>query len=215
MLPINFNYDDKPIRTLSKEDGSIWFCLKDITVFLGIKNNNQVASMLPSVHKDKALFKDALNRNQQNYNVISLEGLYILVSRTQSSKTLDLLNVLKLDKPKILKTIYHEQNYISIIIKAINGFIDYKTQFQISKYRIDLYIPSLKLAIECDEKSHLPYAIKDKQREDEIKKLLNCQFLRFNPDDPNFNIGNVINTVLKKYLKNSVKGEIYEFTKTI
>ena len=59
-----------------------------------------------------------------------------------------------------------------------------------------MYIPKLNLAIECDEDNH-------KYRDDEyeskrqayISSTLNCQFLRFDPDDEDFNINHVIRAI--------------------
>ena len=51
-------------------------------------------------------------------------------------------------------------------------------QYKINGYFLDGYCPALNLAIEVDEKAHTHKLIKDLEREDEIKKGLNCQFLR-------------------------------------
>ena len=64
-----------------------------------------------------------------------------------------------------------------------NLFSDYKIikQFPISngKYYIDWYIPELNLAIEFDEEHH-KYNKNDILRENEIKKEIDCKFLRYN-----------------------------------
>jgi very-short-patch-repair endonuclease len=70
-------------------------------------------------------------------------------------------------------------------------------EYSIGKYRIDLYFPKYKLAVECDENNHQSYKILDeKLREIYIKEQLKCTFLRFNPDEPEFNIGEPINKIL-------------------
>ena len=48
------------------------------------------------------------------------------------------------------------------------------------RYKIDGYCHELHLAIEIDEKYHLHtgIAIKDKEREEEITKVIGCTFLR-------------------------------------
>jgi very-short-patch-repair endonuclease len=63
-----------------------------------------------------------------------------------------------------------------------NLFSDYKIipQFQVQDYRIDWYIPELKIAIEFDENHHCgPNSKRDKRRQKEIEKLLGCRFIRY------------------------------------
>lgn len=73
------------------------------------------------------------------------------------------------------------------------------TQYQVNNYRIDLYLIDYKLAIECDERNHSDrnpmYEI---NRENEIKKEINCEFIRYNPNATNFSIGNVLNQIYRK-----------------
>jgi very-short-patch-repair endonuclease len=72
----------------------------------------------------------------------------------------------------------------------------YITQKSIGQYIIDLYFPDYKLAIECDEFNHinrnLNYEI---TRQKYIEKNLGATVLRFNPDDSNFNIFDVISKI--------------------
>lgn len=87
---------------------------------------------------------------------------------------------------EIIKTIQLAFNHCSSI-----------TQFLISGYRIDLYFPEHQIAVECDENGHKDYlAEKEIKRQDIITQLLGCKFVRFNPDSPEFNIGNVINKIM-------------------
>jgi very-short-patch-repair endonuclease len=61
-----------------------------------------------------------------------------------------------------------------------------------------LYFPKERIAIECDEHGHYEYEEeKDIQRQDFITKSLGCQFIRFNPNQKGFNIGTVINKIIK------------------
>ncbi len=47
-------------------------------------------------------------------------------------------------------------------------------------YSLDGYCPMLNLAIEIDEPHHKDYLEKDLRRQNIIKQVLNCQFLRIN-----------------------------------
>ena len=70
-------------------------------------------------------------------------------------------------------------------------------QFVVGDYRIDLYFPDERIAIECDEDNHIRYK-NDPEREAFIIQILHCSFLRFNPDEPGFNIGEVIAILIDK-----------------
>ena len=69
-------------------------------------------------------------------------------------------------------------------------------QFAVGKYRIGLYFPRYKLAIECDEFDHrdrdFGYEV---ERLKHIEKLFNCTFVRFNPDAKDFGILEVVNRI--------------------
>ena len=85
--------------------------------------------------------------------------------------------------------------YINQIIKVFNKE-KYITQQNIGKYKIDLYFPKYKLIIECDEFNH-----KDRNKKYELERHffieneLNATFIRFNPDDNNFNILDIISKI--------------------
>ena len=80
-------------------------------------------------------------------------------------------------------------------MQAFNGE-EMTHQFSVGKYRIDLYFPGYKLAIECDEFDHRDRDIEYKiERQKHIKKLLNCTFVRFNPDAKDFYILDAVNKI--------------------
>ena len=62
-------------------------------------------------------------------------------------------------------------------------------QHSILSYKIDLYFPEHKLAIEVDEKGHKERKKYDEEeRENAIKEHLDCKFIRINPDKENFDM---------------------------
>ena len=69
-------------------------------------------------------------------------------------------------------------------------------QFSVGKYRIGLYFPEHKLAIECDEFDHrdrdIGYEVVWQKH---IEKLFNYTFVRFNPDVEDFCILEVVNKI--------------------
>ena len=66
------------------------------------------------------------------------------------------------------------------------------------KYNVDLYFPSFNLVIECDQNNHNHYNNQaEEERANYIKDKLGCTFIRFNPDEPGFMIGDVIYKISK------------------
>ena len=94
-----------------------------------------------------------------------------------------------------------QQETLDIIIAAFKT-LSCIPEYKVDQYRIDLYFPDLKVAVECDEHGHVN---RDKQyeqnREHFIKNKLGCVFVRYNPDSPGFNIGNVIHEIVNIYFK--------------
>ena len=84
-----------------------------------------------------------------------------------------------------------EQNYItltkeqSVISKITKLFAKEKIllQHSVLDYKIDLYFPKHKLAVEVDEKGHTDGdEKKENERKKEIKEKLGCEFVRINPN---------------------------------
>ena|GEM_PF-1036816 len=99
-----------------------------------------------------------------------------------------------------------ESHVIGIITAALEGLVRYQDQYIVDGYRIDLYLPDERIAIECDEEGHKYRPSLDEQyRSKYIENKLSCELIRFNPDDPNFNVGRVINEVFKRILANASK----------
>ena len=67
-------------------------------------------------------------------------------------------------------------------------------QYNIDKYRIDYYIPSLNIAIEYDENRHANYTYEEHEgRQKEVEKELGCKFIRVtDKESDEYNIGLVI-----------------------
>ena len=88
-----------------------------------------------------------------------------------------------------------EQDALSQIMQAFRGG-EMIHQFGAGKYRIDLYFPKYKLAIECDEFDHHDRNIRyEVERQKCIEKLIGCTFMRFNPDAKDFCILEIVNKI--------------------
>lgn len=85
-----------------------------------------------------------------------------------------------------------EDSCLTVLESAFQQYTSIR-EFQIAGYRIDLYFPELKLAVECDEYGHSGRkAEHEAARQIVIEQEMHCRFIRFNPDEEGFNIGNVI-----------------------
>lgn len=110
-----------------------------------------------------------------------------------------------------------EREYINIIKKAFKDY-DCRQQYFVPKeeksgYYIDLYIrgKDKNVAIEVDENGHNSYDKEfEMERETYIKEVLGCEFIRFNPDAKDFNIGAVINRIMQ--LKDEPVQTVLTFT---
>lgn len=95
-----------------------------------------------------------------------------------------------------------ESEVIEIIKRAFQGITDVKTQFPVSMYKADLYLPELNIIVEIDEHNHDGYSPNDEcWREIEMQESLNCEILRYNPHSKKKNIGDLINIIFKKLIK--------------
>ena len=83
------------------------------------------------------------------------------------------------------------------IQNAFEG-ISIKQEFSIWSYRIDLYFPEHKLAIEYEEHDHKDRDINYEIRQQKfIEDQLNCKFIRCNPDPNNFTTERVLNKIFQ------------------
>ena len=94
------------------------------------------------------------------------------------------------------KWLSKEQESILNIVTAFEGK-KMHIQYNVNQYRIDLYFPKHKLAIECDKFDHqdryIEYEVKHQKC---IEDKLGCTFIRCNPDAKDSNLFKVINQIL-------------------
>ena len=73
--------------------------------------------------------------------------------------------------------------------------LNVKRQHTIGKYRADLYFIDYKLVIECDENNHIDRDINDERIREEYIMSLGNKIIRYNPNDLNFDLSNVLNKI--------------------
>lgn len=118
----------------------------------------------------------------------TLEGALLICSLSQQEKAYEFSQwLLDVSNNKNI-TVITSRNEIEFI-KLLKDFLDeynikHTQQYKVDKYRIDLYLPKLKIAIEFDENEHRYYSYEAQEyREQYIKQNLNCKFIRINDKD--------------------------------
>ena len=181
-------YDCDVIK--SKSPPYTLYCGSDIGKILELSN---VRSVLQ--HYNKVYVSKSTKGGEHNAAYINHDSLMKVITKSRKPRAIELSRRLNLD----LRTKYYvsiETDVIKCIMKTFQGN-DMKTQFYVDNYHIDLYFENVKLAIECDESHHNSSSnkIKDRERQDHISQKLSCKFIRFNPNDKNFNLFTLLNEI--------------------
>ena len=123
-------------------------------------------------------------------------GVLEIVTKSRKPQALELAKALGINIHK-QKFPSKEQETISIIMQVFKG-IKMIDQYTVDNYRIDLYFPKHKLAVECDEFDHADRDIEyEVRRQKYIEEELGCTFIRYNPDAKRFDLFEVINRIIR------------------
>lgn len=88
-----------------------------------------------------------------------------------------------------------ENQTIGFIENSFKDIFNTKRQFNIGKYKVDLYFIDCKLVVECDEFNHGDRdPLKEIIREEYICSLGN-KIIRYNPNEQNFDLSNVLREI--------------------
>jgi very-short-patch-repair endonuclease len=178
-----FDFEGRQVRFVGTIENPEWVAA-DITDVLEV-DRTQIRR-LEDYQKGKASVMTKGGR--QVVSTVNLHGLKALVATSRSPKAREIAQAMGFD----VYVSPIESDCIRIL-EASFSELDPMRQFKIGPYRIDLYLHKARIAIECDEGGHPFYDARDeKKRQLFIIETLDCQILRFNPDEQGFNIGCVI-----------------------
>lgn len=130
--------------------------------------------------------------------IYNLQGIMFIIQSAQVKKELKEKLLAEIqdkigNKELIVITERKELSFVNDLEEFLSAFnIKGIAQYKIDdKYRIDYYIPDLKIAIEYDENSHKNYnKNEEKIREEYINSKLGCKFIRVSDDNSDIkNIG--------------------------
>ena len=177
------------------DDNEPYFYIKakDLGKILNIKNMSEAIKNYDN--NEKKIIKRKTNGGLQKNNYLTFEGFYKYISNSRNIEIINFCKNIEIDiNLKIYTSI--ENDTLKCIIET---FINEKIilQYKVNQYYIDLYFEEKKIAIECDEDHHdnKNNIICDKIREENIKKELDCKFIRYKPYDKNFNIFKLLNEI--------------------
>ena len=170
--------------------GNPLFRAIDIGNLLGIKNIRDTIYSLDEQYKMKINMKGLECGNYSDTWLITEEGIKHIICKSRKIQSINLAK--KLGIKYDIKIITKETQFINQIKIAFSN-LDMKEQFQCLNYRIDLYFPIFKLAIEFDENHSYKGSNADIKRQQLCENYLGCKFIRVKETDDIFV---VINTII-------------------
>ena len=203
--------DNFKIRYVEIENNK-WFIAKDICKILNLNNVTSALKNIEKNHKKYHIIDTCDSvctpsttrvRKRQNMNIIILDGIKKMLQSCRSINKDKIISILNIE----LNVIYDckESSYLRVISSSFKRFSQI-FQHQIGLYKIDLYFPEYKLAIEVDEFGHEDRCpIYEQNRQEYLEKYLKCKFIRFNPDETNFNIGDVISIIMNEIFERGLE----------
>jgi len=131
--------------------------------------------------------------NRQKYTL--LNGCMELIKNSYNLKHRYVTKINTLMQTNIVMTL--ENSTIGFVCNCIKNITDVYRQYKVGPYFVDLFIPKINIVVECDEDGHKHRdPIYEHTREEFIKNKLGCEFIRFNPNDNDFDLSEIINKIL-------------------
>ena len=166
-----------------------------------LKMSNVRSTMRVYDYSEKYCKLTYTNGGNQMMSYLTHKGLERLLFLSRSDEAIKLVELMGIQS--VRKWFPSIEN--DIMSNIINAFKceNIMRQYICDKYRIDLYFIDYKIALECDELQHnLQKNIQtDLKREEVIKNKLNCEFIRFKPYEPDFNIFELIGKIHNRIIE--------------
>ena len=186
-----FQGEEIQVKVINNET---WFLAGDIAKALNIKNVSEMVRGANIKENERNIFPNKTRGGKQKQIFVTRLGLKKVLASSKKPNAAQLSESLGLGMCIYTRV---EASHIGNIRKAFKDILS-MDEYGVGKYNVDLYFPSLNLVIECDQKNHNDYNKQtEKERENYIKDKLGCTFIRFNPDEPGFMIGDVIYKISK------------------
>lgn len=180
-----YNFNGADVRTITLPNGEPGFVGKDVAERLGYVDTAQAIRQ----HCRGALIQQPIPtaRGIQQMRVLTTEDVAALAagSTLPGAKELarDLLSAIGVPHV-VIKNDRDELVFGEEVVERLFAGYTIIRQFLVfgGKYKIDWYVPELRLAIEFDEAHHRSHknSAADAARQAEIEAALGCRFLRYN-----------------------------------
>lgn len=190
-------------------NGQVLFNPKHVAKILDIKNINDNLRKMNKNQVVKLTNSDVRHINFRKLhntgeNFLTESGVLKIIDSCRNQKEdvkVRLIKFLFPNKDIIVINNAKEIQFLDALEDVLSAFdINGIRQYNVENYRIDLYLPKLKIAIEYDENGHKNYTYKNHElRELIIKNKLHCKFIRITDSvSNNKNIGFVLRELLKE-----------------
>ena len=188
-----FRFQGKEIQ-IKVIENMPWFLAADIAKALSVKNVSMMVDNANVKENEKNIFPNKTRGGEQKQIFVTRLGLKKVLASSKKPNAAQLSESLGLGMCIYTRV---EASHIGNIRKAFKDVLSID-EYAVGKYNVDLYFPSLNLVIECDQNNHNHYNRQtEKERENYIKDKLGCTFIRFNPDEPGFMVGDIIYQISK------------------
>lgn len=182
----------------------------EIVALLGYKNITNTINNVSKCHQ--LVFRDYPGPKHPKLDpktiLLTRDGVVEILVKTRKRISPDILHILKkfnIDTTN-RKCLTKEQQTLTSIANTFKTE-KFEDQYKIGKYYLDLYFPDYKIVVECDENGHADRKPEnERERMDFVNKKLNIDdsnWIRFNPDEYDFDMSKVIGRVYRKinYIK--------------
>ena len=173
--------------------GDDYYCAGDVANALGYANpckacRDHVWAENRTLLKELRPPDHLMSHNEGMTVYVNSAGLRQLIHKSQMPEALTLAAKVGMDldtkyirkEPEIVN---HVQDFLGELRVAT------ECQKQVGRYRVDLYLPDHSVALEVDEHGHRDRDPEyDRCRQTCVERALGCEFMRVNPDAPDFNV---------------------------
>ena len=186
-------------------DGVPWFKGVDVATSLGYSKPR--SAVYDHVNDDDKMKLGEFaphactEANDTNTMYINESGVRRMVLKSQKPQASQLAKQLGIkEETRYLRKEIEIVGFIEEVLTQ--SLIPFEFQKRVANFRIDLYLPNQKLAIEIDENNHADRdAHYEETREQRIKQELGCKFLRINPDAKDFKMSYCIGCIMKEIIR--------------
>jgi very-short-patch-repair endonuclease len=183
----------------------------EVAALIGYKNPKDVITKNVS-KSNQLVFRDFPGVKEPALDprtiLITRDGAIEILIKTRKRISPDILHILKKFNIETTnrKCLTKEQQTLTSIANTFKTE-KFEDQYKIGKYYLDLYFPDYKIVVECDENGHADRK-PERERMDFVNKKLNIDdnnWIRFNPDEYDFDMSKVIGRVYRKIKEKSNK----------